>query len=130
MCNSAQILDQRSGVPVAYPGNVGGAIEIGTTRRVTLDDFGKAGGMTESDPAAGLEHSADELEHRLDELGDHISDAEKAAEKRREDLDPEVAGDWEDTRGTAGQGEDPEGAVDEDPSSGSPTPGDADGGDD
>jgi hypothetical protein len=47
--------------------------------------------MSESDPAAGLEHDADELEHRLDELGDHISDAEKAAEKRREDLDPEVA---------------------------------------
>ena len=86
--------------------------------------------MTESDPAAGLERDADELEHRLDKLDDHISDAEKAAEARREDLDPEVAGDWEDTRGTAGQGEDPAGAVDDDKPSGSPTPGDADGGDD
>jgi hypothetical protein len=84
--------------------------------------------MTESDPAAGLERSADELEHRLDELDEHISDAEKAADQRREDLDPQVAGDWEDTRGTAGQGEDPEGAIDDDKPS--PTPGDADGGDD
>jgi hypothetical protein len=86
--------------------------------------------MTESDPAAGLERNADELEHRLEKLGDHISDAEKAADQRREDLDPEVAGDWEDTRGTAGQGEDPKGAVDDDRPAGSPTPGDADGGDD
>jgi hypothetical protein len=89
---------------------------------------GKVGAMTESDPAAGLERDADELEHRLDRLDDHISEAEKAADQRREDLDPEVAGEWEDTRGTPGQGEDPEGAVDDDPPS--PTPGDADGGDD
>jgi hypothetical protein len=86
--------------------------------------------MTESDPAASLERNADELEHRLHKLDDHISDAEKAADQRREDLDPEVAGDWEDTRGTAGQGEDPKGAVDEDPLAVGPTPGDADGGDD
>jgi SMC interacting uncharacterized protein involved in chromosome segregation len=46
--------------------------------------------MTESDPAAGLEHDADELEHRLDKLDDHLSEAEKAAEERREDLDPEI----------------------------------------
>jgi hypothetical protein len=84
--------------------------------------------MDERDPATSLEREADGLEHRLDELDSHISDAEKAAARRREDLDPEVAGDWEDTRGTAGQGEDPKGAVDE--PSGSPTPGDADGGDD
>jgi hypothetical protein len=89
---------------------------------------GKVGAMTERDPAASLERDADELEHRLDQLDDHISEAEKAADQRREDLDPEVAGDWEDTRGTAGQGEDPEGAVDDDTPS--PTPGDADGGDD
>jgi hypothetical protein len=88
--------------------------------------------MTESDPATSLEREADELEHHLDELDSHISDAQKAAEARREDLDPAVAGDWEDTRGTAGQGEDPEGALadGEDEPSGSPTPGDADGGDD
>jgi hypothetical protein len=85
--------------------------------------------MTESDPAAGLEHDAEELERRLDKLDDHISEAEKAAAVRREDLDPDVVGDWEETRGTAGQGEDPEGAVDDRPS-GRPTPGDAGGGDD
>ncbi len=84
--------------------------------------------MIERDPATSLEREADELEHRLGKLDDHIADAEKAAEVRREDLDPDVAGDWEDTRGTAGQGEDPEGAVDDDKPS--PTPGDADGGDD
>jgi hypothetical protein len=86
--------------------------------------------MSESDPAAAMERDADELEHRLDRLDDHISDAQKAAEARREDLDPEVAGEWEDTRGTAGQGEDPEGAIDDDKPSPGPTPGDADGGDD
>jgi hypothetical protein len=86
--------------------------------------------MTEQDPAASLEREADELEHHLAELDDHISDAQKAADVRREDLDPAVAGDWEDTRGTAGQGEDPEGAVDDDTPAPSPTPGDADGGDD
>jgi hypothetical protein len=69
--------------------------------------------MTERDPATSLEHDADELEHHLDELDSHISEARKAADARREDLDPAVAGDWDDTRGTAGQGEDPEGAVDE-----------------
>jgi hypothetical protein len=63
--------------------------------------------MTERDPAASLERDADELEHRLDKLDGHIAEAEKAAEKRREDLDPEVDDDKP-----------------------SPTPGDADGGDD
>jgi hypothetical protein len=96
---------------------------------------GKAAGMTEQDPATSLEREADELEHHLDELDSHISDARKAADARREDLDPAVAGDWEDTRGTAGQGEDPQGAVgdggpDDDKPAPSPTPGDADGGDD
>jgi len=86
--------------------------------------------MSESDPAAAMERDADELEHRLDRLDDHISDAQKAAEARREDLDPEVAGEWENTRGTAGQGEDPEGAIDDDKPGAGPTPGDADGGDD
>jgi len=85
--------------------------------------------MEEQDPAVSLEREADDLAHKLDKLDDHISDAEKAADRRREDLDPAVAGDWEDTRGTAGQGEDPQGAVDDRPS-GSPTPGDAAGGDD
>jgi hypothetical protein len=53
--------------------------------------------MTESasgdDPGATLEREADKLEHHLDELGDHISDAQKAAETRREDLDPSTKDD-------------------------------------
>jgi hypothetical protein len=102
--------------------------------RVECARTGKVGAMTESDPATGLERDADELEHRLNELDDHISDAQKAADARREDLDPEVAGNWDETRGTAGQGEDPEGAVGggeaDDKPAPSPTPGDADGGDD
>jgi peptidoglycan hydrolase CwlO-like protein len=48
--------------------------------------------MTESasgdDPGAALEREADELEHHLDELDNQITDAQKAAEARREDLDP------------------------------------------
>jgi hypothetical protein len=80
---------------------------------------GKSASMTESgqggDPAAKLERTADELEHNLDRLDDHISDAQKAAQARREEAMPaeEVAGDWEETRGAPGQGEDPEGAIGE-----------------
>jgi hypothetical protein len=64
------------------------------------------------DPAAHLEHDAAELDHRLRRLDDHISEAERAAQARREEANPgeAVAGDWEDTKGTTGQGEDPEGA--------------------
>jgi hypothetical protein len=72
--------------------------------------------MTERDPATNLEHDADELEHHLDELDDHISEARKAADARREDLDPPVAGDDD--------------APDAPPPAPDPTPGDADGGDD
>jgi hypothetical protein len=74
--------------------------------------------MTETgsggDPEARIERDADELEHRLDKLDDHISDAQKAADARREEALPdEVAGDWEETRGAPGQGEDPSGAIGE-----------------
>jgi hypothetical protein len=75
--------------------------------------------MTESRPgeevAARVERDADELEHRIDQLDDHIADAEKAAAARREEAMPAetIAGDWEETRGAPGQGEDPEGAVGE-----------------
>jgi hypothetical protein len=75
--------------------------------------------MTESRPgddaAQQLEHTADELEHHLDRLEDHISEAEKAAAARREEAIPgeSVAGDWEETRGAPGQGQDPEGAIGE-----------------
>ncbi|MDX6683970.1 MAG: hypothetical protein QOF86_98 [Baekduia sp.] len=67
------------------------------------------------DPEAKLERSADELEHDLNKLEDHISEAEKVAKARREEAllpgGETVAGDWEDTRGTPGQGEDPKGAA-------------------
>ena len=86
------------------------------------------------DVAATMDKNADEMEHHLHELEDHIADAQKAAEVRREDLDPEIVeGDWDDTKGTAGQGDDPKGAVDvgdDEKPAPSPTPGDADGGDD
>jgi septal ring factor EnvC (AmiA/AmiB activator) len=68
------------------------------------------------DPDDQLERSADELEHDLHKLEDHISDAEQAAKARREEAEAPgetVAGDWEDTRGTPSQGEDPEGAFDD-----------------
>ena len=90
----------------------------------------------DTDPAASLEREADQLEHHLEQLGYHISDAEKSAATIREQASPEkAAGDWEDTRGDPGQGEDPKGAVDEGDSGsgeavGGPTPGDAAGGDD
>jgi hypothetical protein len=68
-----------------------------------------------SDPAADLEREADQLERHLEQLDDHIADAQKTAAARREEAIPEAAaGDWEDTKGTPGQGEDPEGAVDDD----------------
>jgi hypothetical protein len=86
--------------------------------RVGTRTFGKSAFMTESgsssDPAAALEREADRLEHHLEQLGDHITDAQKSAATTREQATPEkAAGDWKDTKGTPGQGEDPEGAVDD-----------------
>jgi septal ring factor EnvC (AmiA/AmiB activator) len=75
--------------------------------------------MTERRPgddvAEHMEREADKLEHHIHRLEDHTSDAEKAAAARREEAMPgeTVAGDWEETRGAPGQGEDPEGAVGE-----------------
>jgi chromosome segregation ATPase len=74
--------------------------------------------MSETRPGDGpeqrLEHEADALEEQLDRLEDHIEDAEHKAQERREEANPAegVAGDWDETRGTPGQGEDPEGAID------------------
>jgi septal ring factor EnvC (AmiA/AmiB activator) len=72
----------------------------------------RSGGQAEQ----RLEHTAEELDHELHRLEDHITDARKKAEERREEAIPgeAVAGDWEDTRGTPSQGEDPTGAVDAD----------------
>jgi hypothetical protein len=69
--------------------------------------------MIEPDPAADLEREADRLEHHLETLDDHIDDAKKAASARREEATPDAAGDWEETRGAPGQGEDPAGAIGE-----------------
>lgn len=68
-------------------------------------------------PEQAIEHDADELEHRLERLGDDIDDAEKKLADRREDAGAgageDVAGDWEDeSAGAGGGGEDPSGAVD------------------
>jgi hypothetical protein len=68
-----------------------------------------------SEAEQGLERTAQELDHDLHRLEHHITDAQKRADERREEAIPgeAVAGDWEETRGTPGQGEDPEGAVDD-----------------
>jgi hypothetical protein len=97
--------------------------------------FGKSAFMTESgsssDPAAALEREADRLEHHLEQLGDHITDAQKSAATIREQATPEKAtGDWEDTKGTPGQGEDPEGAVGDATAGESTAPASDDAGDD
>src|SRR3954452_490885 len=96
-----------------------GPVRRAAQRGVGSGRAGNAGAMTESRPgedvAERMERDADELEHHLNKLEDHISDAEKAAQARREEAMPAetVAGDWEETRGAPGQGEDPEGAVGE-----------------
>ncbi|HEU4976185.1 MAG TPA: hypothetical protein VFT50_13920 [Baekduia sp.] len=65
-------------------------------------------------PEQRLEEEVDELEERLDRLDDHIEDAEHKAEARREEANPAetLAGDWDETRGDPGHGQDPKGAVD------------------
>ena len=63
-----------------------------------------------TDPDQNLERTGNELEKRLDHLGDDIDDARKEASARsQENEDPfeNAAGDWEDTDDDAG-GEDPE----------------------
>jgi hypothetical protein len=76
-----------------------------------MDDDDRPG----RDAEQQLEHTADELEHRIGRLDDHIDDAkEKAAERREEaEATQQVAGDWEDTKPDQPGGDDPEGAVDE-----------------
>jgi hypothetical protein len=59
----------------------------------------------------GLEHDADELDERIDKLGDHIEDARRKAQPRAEEAAPieDAAGDWEDTEPTDSTGEDASG---------------------
>lgn len=60
-----------------------------------------------------IEDNSDEMEHDLHALEDHIAEAAKKLEARKEDADAvdDVAGDWEDEQDRGG-GDDPEGAKD------------------
>jgi hypothetical protein len=72
---------------------------------------------TKRDPDEELERGGDELEERIERLGDHIDEARRTADSRPE-VSKGAAGDWEDSDDEAG-GEDPSGfddpeAADED----------------
>lgn len=58
-----------------------------------------------------IEDRSDEMEHDLHKLEDHISEAEKKLEARKEDADiaDDVAGDWDGEQDRGG-GDDPVGA--------------------
>jgi len=56
-----------------------------------------------------IEDQSDEMEHDLHQLEDHIADAEKKLEARKEEAANDVAGDWEDEQDRGG-GDDPDGA--------------------
>ena len=57
----------------------------------------------------GLRRDADELDERIDRLGDHIDEARRQAQARQEEGRPfeDAAGDWEDTEPAESTGEDP-----------------------
>lgn len=71
----------------------------------------KVSTMPDSDPEARLERAADELEHRLGRLDEHLDEAhKKGAERRAQDTGAdEVAGDWKEMHDESG-GDDPSGA--------------------
>ncbi len=58
-----------------------------------------------------IDDNSDEMEHDLHQLEDHIADAEKKLEARKEEADDvdDVAGDWEGEQ-DRGDGDDPVGA--------------------
>ncbi len=59
------------------------------------------------DPERALRSDADDLEERIDSLGEHVDESREKLRARQEDADvDELAGDWEDTDDDAG-GEDP-----------------------
>jgi septal ring factor EnvC (AmiA/AmiB activator) len=62
-----------------------------------------------------LQREADELDHRLHQLEDHIDDAQEKADVRRADAEASrvVAGDWDETAPDRPLGDDPEGAVED-----------------
>jgi hypothetical protein len=62
---------------------------------------------TKRDPDEELKRGGDELEERIERLGDHIDEARRTAQSRPE-VTNKAAGDWEDSDDDAG-GEDPSG---------------------
>jgi len=73
------------------------------------------------EPISDMERGSDEMEHRLDQLGDDIADARKTADQRQDAPSEkdgpdagETAGDWEGEAAGASQGEDAEDAEDAD----------------
>jgi hypothetical protein len=61
----------------------------------------------ERDPAGAGERTADDMEARLDRLGDHIDDAKVRAAEQDEVAHPDgIAGDWQDESSGAHQGDD------------------------
>jgi hypothetical protein len=76
------------------------------------------GSRPDSKAEHDLEHTADELEDRLQHLESDLSEAERlAADRRREATGEEgvpgeeIAGDWADTEPAPAGGDDPEGAI-------------------
>jgi hypothetical protein len=62
-----------------------------------------------------LEHTADELEHRIGRLDEHLDQTKQKAQERRAEAEAsrQVAGDWEGTEPDRPGGDDPKGAVDQ-----------------
>jgi hypothetical protein len=59
-----------------------------------------------------LEHGADEMDHDLHRLEDHLDEARDRAQDRRKEADPaSVTGDFEDTAPDRPGGDDAEGAT-------------------
>ena len=57
----------------------------------------------ETEPERQIERDADELEERIDRLGNHLDEAHKHSQAQaREEEGEDVAGDWEDTDDAAG----------------------------
>ncbi len=61
----------------------------------------------ERDPARAGERTADDMEARLDQLGDHIDDAKARAAEQDAVAHPDgIAGNWQDESAGAHQGDD------------------------
>lgn len=79
-----------------------------------MDEADRPDDVTEASERAG--DTVEDLERRREQLDETLDDAEKARARAHEDqLIADAAGDWEDTEGGGGQGDDPKGAVDDEP---------------